>query len=185
MARLVYAAIASLDGYVADARGRFDWCAPDTEVHAFVNDLMRPIGTHLFGRRMYDVLAVWETIDTGRQQPEEVRDYARIWRAADKIVYSRTLDAVHTQRTTLERELDLDALRDLTRSSASDLSIGGPSLAALALRAGLVDDLHLFLSPVLVGGGLRALPDDLRLDLELVDQHRFTNGVIHLHHAAR
>jgi dihydrofolate reductase len=182
MGRLVYTAIASLDGYVADAQGRFEWCAPDEEVHAFVNDLERPIGTHLYGRRMYDVLAVWDTIDSGS---DATRDFAHIWRAADKIVYSRTLDAVSTGRTRLERDLDLDTMADRVRSSPTDVSIGGPTLAAVALRAGLVDDLHLFLSPVVVGEGLRALPADVRIDLELVDQHRFTNGVVHLHHQLR
>ena len=184
MGRLVYTAIASLDGYVADERGTFDWCAPDAEVHAFVNDLERPIGTHLYGRRMYEVLSVWETMDTGPEQDAVIRDYAQIWRAADKIVVSRTLDRVHTARTTLQTELDLDELRDRVRSSPSDVAIGGPTLAASALRAGLVDDLHLFLSPVVVGGGLRALPAGLRLDLELADQHRFANGVVHLHHVS-
>ncbi len=149
MGRLVYSAIASLDGYVADAQGRFDWCAPDEEVHAFVNDLERPIGTHLYGRRMYDVLAVWDTIGGGS---DVTVDFARIWRAADKVVYSRTLDAVSTGRTRLERELDLETLAERVRSSPTDVSIGGPTLAAPALRAGLVDDLHLLLSPVLVGG---------------------------------
>jgi dihydrofolate reductase len=185
VAKLIYSAIASLDGYVEDERGDFGWAAPDAEVHAFVNDLERPIGTHLYGRRMYEVLSVWETLDTGPEQAAEMRDYARIWRAADKIVYSRTLREVLTDRTTLETELDLDVLRDLVLSSPSDVAIGGPTLAAPALRAGLVDDLHLFLSPVVVGGGLRALPADLRLDLELVDQHRFANGVVHLHHVTR
>ena len=185
MGRLVYAAIASLDGYVADADGDFTWCAPDEEVHAFVNDLVRPIGTHLYGRRTYDVLAVWDTIDIGPDQPDAMRDFAVTWRAADKVVYSGTLGAVTTRRTRLERDLDPEALRGLVCESPTDVSIGGPTLAALALRAGLVDDLHLFLSPVTVGGGLRALPDDVRLDLELVEEHRFGNGVVHLHHRLR
>ena len=182
MAKLIYSAIASLDGYVEDAGGKFDWAAPDEEVHAFVNDLERPIGTHLYGRRMYDVLAVWDTIDGGS---DVTVDFARIWRAADKVVYSRTLDSVSTGRTRLERELDLDTLAERVRSSPTDVSIGGPTLAAPALRAGLVDDLHLLLSPVLVGGGLPALPSDVRRDLELVDEHRFANGVVHLHHRLR
>jgi dihydrofolate reductase len=185
MGRLVYAAIASLDGYVADVNGDFTWCAPDEEVHAAVNDLERGIGTQVLGRRMYDVLAFWDTVDTGPDQAPVMRDFARIWRSTDKIVHSRTLTAVTAGRTRLERGLDLGALRELVRTSPADVSIGGPTLAAPALRAGLVDDVHLFLSPVLVGGGLRALPDDVRLDLELVEERRFTNGVVHLHYRSR
>jgi dihydrofolate reductase len=184
MAKLIYAAIASLDGYVADSDGDFQWCAPDEEVHAAVNELERPIGTHLYGRRMYDVLQVWETMDTD-QEPPVIRDFAEIWRAADKVVYSRTLETVSTARTRIERELDPESLRRLKETSPSDLSIGGPELAAVALRAGLVDELHLFLAPVLVGGGNPALPDGLRLDLELIDVRRFASGFVHLHHAVR
>jgi dihydrofolate reductase len=180
MAKLIYAAISSLDGYVADADGNFDWCAPDAEVHAFVNDLERPIGTHLYGRRMYEVLAVWDTIDTGPDQAEVMRDYAGIWRAADKVVYSRTLTGVSTARTRLERDFDPEAVRVLKEEAVRDLGIGGPGLAACALRAGLVDEVHLFLSPVVVGGGTPALPGGLRLDLELVEQGRFGNGVVYV-----
>ncbi|MCW2844781.1 MAG: deaminase [Nocardioides sp.] len=184
MAGLIYAAIASLDGYVADTDGDFGWCAPDEEVHAAVNELERPIGTHLYGRRMYDVLQVWDTMDTG-SEPPVIRDFAQIWGAADKIVYSRTLETVSGARTRIERELDPDKLRRLKATSTRDLSIGGPELAAVALRAGLVDELHLFLAPVVVGGGNPALPDGLHLDLELVGVRRFASGFVHLHHAVR
>jgi dihydrofolate reductase len=180
MGKLVYSAIASLDGYVNDADGNFDWAAPDAEVHAFVNDQERPIGTYLYGRRMYETMAVWETMD----DPEPLmRDYAQIWRAADKVVVSRTLDEVSTPRTRLERELDPEAVRAL--KAHGDVSVGGPNLAAGALRAGLVDELHLFLNPVVVGGGTAALPDGLRAELELVGERRFANGVVHVHYRVR
>ncbi len=185
MGRLIYAAIASLDGYVADAEGNFDWCAPDAEVHAAVNELQRSSGLHLYGRRLYDVLAVWETIDTGPEQAAEMRDYAFMWRAADKVVYSRTLAEVATARTRIERDFDPVVVRDLVARADGDVSIGGAELAGQALRAGLVDELHLFLSPVLVGGGTPALPTDVRLDLELVGERRFAGGVVHLSHRVR
>ena len=183
MARLIYSAIASLDGYIADSDGTFDWAAPDEEVHAFVNDLERPIGTYLYGRRMYEVMAVWETMPTDDGQPPVMRDYTQIWRAADKIVYSRTLPAVSSARTRLERDLDVDAVRQLKASAASDLSVGGAGLAATLIAAGLVDELHLFLTPIVVGGGTAALPDDVRVELELLDEHRFAGGVVHLHYS--
>ena len=182
MTKLIYAAITSLDGYVADESGSFDWSAPDEEVHAFVNDLERPIGTYLYGRRMYDVMRFWETASTSSEEPAVMRDFAELWRATDKIVYSATLDEVSTERTRLEREFDPEAIRQLKASSTSDLSIGGPHLAAQALQAALVDEIHLFLNPVLVGGGNPALPDGLRVQLELLDEHRFVNGVVHLHY---
>jgi len=182
MAKLIYSAIASLDGYVEDADGAFEWAAPDEEVHAFVNDGERGVGTYLYGRRMYDVMRYWETAPTDAGQPSEMRDFAEIWRAADKIVYSRTLAAVSTARTRLQRDFDADAVRQLKDSAERDLTVGGPELAALALRAGLVDELHLFLTPVIVGGGNRALPDGIRVTLELVDERRFESGVVHLHY---
>jgi dihydrofolate reductase len=184
MARLQYAVLCSLDGYTADADGKFDWATPEEEVHAFVNDLERPVGTCLYGRKMYETLAVWQTI-RGPGHPAVENDYADIWRAADKVVFSTTLDAVTTPRTRLERTFDPEAVRQLKEDSGSDLGIGGSGLAAHALRAGLVDDIHHFLYPVVVGGGTRALPDDVRLDLELVDEHRFANGVVYLHHRRR
>ncbi len=180
-ARLVYSAIASLDGYVADASGTFDWAAPDEEVHAFVNDLERGVGTYLYGRRMYEVMSAWEHPDQIGDEPV-VQDYGRVWQSADKVVYSTTLDAVSTVRTRLERSFDPAAVRALVDGSDRDVSVGGPGLAAAAFRAGLVHDCHLLVVPVLVGGGTRALPDGVRLDLELVDEHRFTGGVVHLHH---
>jgi dihydrofolate reductase len=181
MAKLIYAAITSLDGYVADRDGSFDWAAPDEEVHAFVNELQRPIGTYLYGRRMYEVMAAWETMPTV-DEPPVMKDYAEIWQAADKIVYSTTLDAVSSARTRIERNFDADAVRQLKAASDSDLSVGGSRLAAHVIEAGLVDEYHLFLAPVVVGGGTRALPDGVRLSLELLDERRFRSGFVHLHY---
>ncbi len=180
MPKLIYQAIASLDGYVEDQEGNFDWAAPDGEVHAFVNDLERPIGTYLYGRRMYETMVYWETVNTGSDQPAVTRDFAEIWRAAEKIVYSRTLQTVSSARTRIECELDPDAVRSLKESCRADITIGGAELAGRALALGLVDECHLFLGPILVGGGKRALPDDIRAQLELLDEHRFRNGVVHL-----
>lgn len=179
MAKLHYTAITSLDGYVADADGRFDWSEPDEEVHAFVNDLERPIGTYLLGRRMYDVLVAWETMDTA-DEPPAMEDYAGIWRTADKIVYSRSLDVVTSAKTRLERSFDPDEIREMKTSAERDLSVGGPDLAAQAFRAGLVDEIQLFLAPVVVGGGTRALPGEVRLDLELLEERRFGNGTVYV-----
>ena len=182
MAKLIYSAITSLDGYVADEHGNFDWSAPDEEVHAFVNDLERPVGTYLYGRRTYDVMRYWETAPTSGDEPAVVRDFAGIWQAADKIVYSRTLEAVSSAKTRLERDFDPEAVRQLKASADRDLSVGGPSLAGQALEAGLVDEIHLFLNPVLVGGGNPALPDGVPAQLELLDERRFGSGVVHLHY---
>jgi dihydrofolate reductase len=184
MARLTYSAICSLDGYTVDEKGDFEWCAPDEEVHAAVNDLERPVGTYLYGRRMYDVLQVWQTIDTADASPV-IRDFAQIWRAADKVVYSRTLDEPSTPRTRIERELDVDAVRRFVDAADRDVSIGGPTLAAPLIRAGVVGDIDLFLAPVVVGGGTRALPDGVRLDLELVDERRFASGFVRLSYRRR
>ena len=181
MPKLIYSAITSLDGYVADESGSFDWAAPDDEVHAFINDLERPIGTYLYGRRMYDVMAVWETMHTVPDQSPVAYDFARIWQAADKMVYSKTLASVSTARTRIERTFDPDAVRHLKASAASDISVGGPELAAHAIRAGLIDECHLFLTPVVVGGGTSWLPGHVRLDLDLVDERRFASEVVHLH----
>ncbi|HLM16831.1 MAG TPA: dihydrofolate reductase family protein [Acidimicrobiia bacterium] len=184
MARLVFASLTSLDLYVNDVHGDFQWAEPDAEVHAFVNDLERPIGTYLYGRRLYEIMEVWETMDTSGEPPE-MRDYAQLWREADKVVYSTTLPDVTTPRTRLERAFDPDVVRALVEAADRDVSIGGPTLAASAFAAGLIDDVHLFLNPVMVGGGTRALPDGVSGDLELVDERRFANGVVHLHHRIR
>jgi dihydrofolate reductase len=180
MAKLIYSTIASLDGYVADEEGNFDWAAPDEEVHTFVNDLERPIGTYLYGRRMYEVMVFWETAQTA-DQPPSIRDYAEIWRAADKIVYSTTLEAVSSDRTRIERTFDPEAVREM-KATARDLSVGGPDLAAQAFKAGLVDECHLFLAPIVIGGGTQCLPHDVRLKLELLGERRFGNGMVHLHY---
>ena len=180
MAKLIYSAIASLDGYVADEDGNFDWAAPDEEVHAFVNDLARPLGTYLFGRRMYEVMVPWETMHTQPHQTPAIRDFTAIWQAADKVVYSRTLETVSSAKTRIERHFDPEAVRQLKAEAVRDLSVGGAELAAQALRAGLVDECQLFLNPVLVGGGKQSLPDGVRLELELLDERRFGNGVVHL-----
>ena len=181
MGRLIYSAIASLDGYVADEEGKFDWSKPDQEVHTAVNELVRPVGTHLYGRAMYEVLRVWETMDLAGQ-PRHIQDFAEIWRGADKVVYSRTLEEVPTARTRLERDFDPEAVRQLKAAAERDITVGGPRLAAEPLKAGLVDEIHLFLAPVVVGGGKQALPDGLRLGLELMDERRFANGTVHLHY---
>ncbi|MFL5894294.1 MAG: dihydrofolate reductase family protein [Thermoleophilaceae bacterium] len=182
MAKLIYSAITSLDGYVADEHGDFDWAAPDAEVHGFVNDLERPVGTYLYGRRMYEVMAYWETVPD--DEPDVIRDFAEIWQAADKIVYSKTLEDVSSARTRIERELDPEAVRKLKAKARRDITVGGPELAGQAIAAGLVDEYQLLITPVIVGGGKRALPDDLRLQLELLDERRFGNGVVFLRYGA-
>jgi dihydrofolate reductase len=182
MARLIYSAITSLDGYVADEEGTFDWAAPDEEVHAFINDLERPVGTYLYGRRMYDTMLYWETAHTLADQSGVARDFTAIWQAADKIVYSRTLDTVSSARTRIERDFAPEAIRQLKARAGRDISVGGPHLAAHAIKAGLVDELQLFLTPILVGGGNQALPRNIRVRLELLDERRFSNGVVYLHY---
>ena len=182
LAKLIYSAIMSLDGYVADKDGKFDWAAPDEEVHTFVNDLERKMGTHLYGRRMYEVMAFWETAHTLPDEPLVFKEYAEIWQAADKVVYSRSLEAVTTQRTRLDREFNPAAIRQMKAEADRDISVGGPYLAAAAIKAGLVDEYHFFVTPIVVGGGNPALPDDVLVKLELVDDHRFGNGTMHLHY---
>jgi dihydrofolate reductase len=184
MAKLIYSAITSLDGYVADEDGNFDWAAPDEEVHSFVNDLERSVGTYLYGRRIYEVMVYWETALTLPDQPPVVEDFAKIWQAADKIVYSKTLEAVSSSRTRIERDFDAEAVRQMKASAGRDISVGGPDLAAQAIKAGLVDECHLFLTPIVVGGGKQSLPDNVRLKLELLDERRFGNGMVHLHYRA-
>lgn len=185
MAKLIYTTISSLDGYVADERGNFDWAEPDEEVHRFVNDLERSHGTYLYGRRLYEVMAVWDNPETFAPWPAFAQDFAALWRAADKVVYSTTLASVQTGRTRLERTFDPEAVRLMKAAAERDLTIGGPTLAAQAIRAGLVEEFHQFVNPVVVGGGTRFLPDGVRLDLELLDERRFGNGVVHLHYRAR
>jgi dihydrofolate reductase len=185
VAKLIYAALTSLDGYVADDKGNFDWAEPDEELHRFVNEMERTVGTYLYGRRMYETMVFWETAHTLENAPRYIRDYTAIWQDTDKIVYSTTLDKVSSERTRIERTFDLGTVRELKTSVSADISIGGPNLAAQALTAGLVDECHLFINPVVVGSGNRALPSDARISLELLDERRFGNGVVHLHYRVK
>jgi dihydrofolate reductase len=181
MAKLIYAAITSLDGYVEDEGGNFDWAVPDEEVHTFVNDLVRPAGTYLYGRRMYETMVAWETMPTAGQPPF-ARDFAEIWQAADKIVYSKTLKTVSSARTRIERDFDPEAVRQMKELTGRDITVGGADLAAQAIKAGLVDEYHLIVSPIVVGGGKQSLPNNVLLRLELLAERRFGNGVVHLHY---
>lgn len=185
MAKLIYSLIMSLDGFVADRDGNFDWGEPDAEVHTFLNELLRPVGTHLYGRRLYEVMAAWEDPDAFAAEPDYVQDFAQLWKAADKVVFSRTLAQPSTERTRIEREFDADAVRRLKTEAGQDLIIGGPDLAASAIRAGLVDEFQMFLSPLAVGDGKKFFPDDVRLRLELLDERRFGNGVVYLRYRNR
>jgi dihydrofolate reductase len=185
MTKLIYAAICSLDGFIEDATGKFDWATPSDEVHQFVNDLQRPVGHYLYGRRMYETMAAWETDPELAASSPVTEDFAKIWQAAEKTVFSRTLQATPTRRTRIERSFDAGAIRDLKARSDRDLSIGGAELAARAFAAGLVDECHLFLAPIAVGAGKPALPRDLRLELELVDERRFADGMVHLRYRTR
>jgi dihydrofolate reductase len=182
MGRLTYLAIMSLDGFIEDQDGGFDWAAPDEEVHRFVNELVREAGTYLYGRRMYETMAIWETEPGFAAESPTMRDFAAIWQAAEKIVYSRTLETVATGRTRLERDFNPEAIQKLKATSGQEILIGGPELAAQAFGARLVDECHLILAPVVVGGGKRGLPDQLRLELELLAEQRFGNGMVHLHY---
>jgi dihydrofolate reductase len=184
MAKLIYSAIVSLDGYVADEDGNFGWAEPDEEVHAYVNDLMRGVGTYLYGRRMYEVMTAWETLELA-DQPPVMRDFAELWRAADKVVYSRTLETPSSARTRIEREFDPDAVRALKASAGSDLGVGGSELGSQTVAAGLVDECHLFLAPIVVGGGQRALSEGVRVELELLDERRFRGGMVHLRYRTK
>jgi dihydrofolate reductase len=185
MAKLIYSSIISLDGYVADQNGNFDWAAPDEEVHTYVNDLEPQIGTYLYGRRMYEVMVYWETAHTVTHQPKFVQEFAEIWQAAEKVVYSKTLQAVSSARTRIERDFDPEAVRTMKAAAGRDISVGGPALAAQAMNAGLVDECHLFVAAMIVGGGKRSFPDNLRMTLELLDERRFSNGMVHLHYRTR
>jgi dihydrofolate reductase len=177
---LIYSMIASLDGYIADKEGNFDWAVPDDEVHTFINDLERPVGTYLYGRRMYETMVGWETDPALAAQSPIMRDFVKIWQAADKIVYSKTLDTVSTARTRIERAFDPEAVRRLKERAGHDMTIAGPELAAHAFKAQLVDQLHLFVAPSIVGGGKQSLPNDVRVQLELLDERSFGNGMVYL-----
>jgi dihydrofolate reductase len=185
MAKLIYSAIMSLDGYIADEDGNFDWAAPDDEVHAFINDLERPIGTYLYGRRMYEVMVYWETALIAPDQSPVFQDFARIWQAADKVVYSKTLGRVSSARTRIERDFDPEAVRALKATAGRDLTLGGPDLAAQAIKTGLVDEWQLFVVPIVVGGGKSALPKNVRVKLELLEERRFGSGVVFLRYRTR
>ncbi len=180
MARLIYSAISSLDGYIEDRDGNFDWAMPDEEVHAFINNLERTVGTYLLGRRMYETMMVWETDPNLAADSLLTQDFAQIWQAAEKIVYSRTLESASTRKTQIERDFDPEAIKQLKKTVQQDISIGGPELAAHAFRAGLIDECHLFLAPISVGGGKPSLPDKVRLELELLEERRFRNGMVFL-----
>jgi dihydrofolate reductase len=182
MAKLVYAAITSLDGYTADDNGNFDWSAPDPEVFAYINDLERQYGTHLYGRKMYETMVYWETFDAAEDQPPYLRDFTQIWRSATKVVYSRTLAGVSSANTRIERAFDPGAVRRMKETAGHDMSVGGPDLAGQAMAAGLLDELHLFVTPVTVGGGTPALSAHVRANLKLEGMDRFENGVVHLHY---
>lgn len=184
MGKLIYSAIMSLDGYIEDEDGTFDWAVPDDEVHTFINDLERPVGTYLYGRRMYETMMGWETDPDLAAQSDLMRNFAEIWQAADKIVYSRSLKTVSTARTRIERDFDPDLVLQMKASAARDLTVGGPHLAAHAFKAGLVDECHLFVTPVVVGGGKQSLPGNVRLELELLDGRRFGNGMVYLRYRA-
>jgi dihydrofolate reductase len=185
MGKLIYSTITSLDGYVADKDGNFDWAAPDEEVHTFFNDLERKVGTYLYGRRMYEVMRYWETAHALTDQPSFMQDFAKIWRAADKIVYSKTLETASSARTRIERDFYPDTVRRMKAQAERDISVGGPGLATQAFKTGLVDECQLFVTPIVVGGGKRSLPNDVRLELELLDERRFEGGVVHLHYSTR
>jgi dihydrofolate reductase len=182
MAKPIYSAITSLDGYVADEDGSFDWAVPDEEVRTLVNDLERPVGTYLYGRRMYEVMVGWETGHTFADQRPVMADFAQIWHASDRIVYSRTLETVSSARRRIEREFDPEAVQQMTANAARDITVGGAEFAAQTIKAGLVDECHRLVTPILVGGGKQSLPDNVRVKLELLDERRFGNSVVHLHY---
>lgn len=184
MANLIYSAISSLDGYIEDTNGKFDWAMPDDEVHRFINNLERAAGTYLYGRRMYETMMGWETDPRLADVSPLMADFAEIWQAADKIVFSRTLQTVSTRKTRIERNFDPEAIRQLKQSAARDILIGGPALAGHAFRSGLIDECHLFLTPILVGGGKPSLPDNVRLELELLEERSFCNGMVFLRYRA-
>jgi dihydrofolate reductase len=183
LAKLIYTAITSLDGYVADEFDKFDWAVPSEAVHNYINELERPIGSYLYGRRLYEVMVGWETVHAESDQPPYIRDYATIWQTAEKTVYSKSMERVSSSRTRIERDFDPDKIRMMKETSVRNLSIGGPNIAAQAIKAGLVDEYHFFVTPILVGGGKQCLPEKVRLKLELLDECRFDNGMVHIHYA--
>ena len=185
MAKLIYAALTSLDGYVADEAGNFDWAVPDEAVHAFINGLSRPIGTYLYGRKMYETMAVWETPDVFADGAPVLLEFAQIWQAAEKVVYSTTLQTVSTGKTRLERRFEPDVVRRLKASATRDVAVGGPTLAGHAIRAGLVDEYHQFIAPIIVGGGKPYLPGNVHVKLELLDERSFENGMVHVRYRAK
>lgn len=180
MAKLIYHTNMSLDGFIEDEDGKFDWAVPTEEVHRFINDLLRPVGTHLYGRRLYETMAVWETDPAFAAGMPYIRDFAQIWHAADKIVYSKSLEAPFTTRTRIERDFDPETVRQMKASAKLDMIVGGAELAAQAFKAGLVDEFHLILAPVVIGSGKPALPRQFRLNLELQEERRFENGMLYL-----
>jgi dihydrofolate reductase len=180
MAHSIYIANTSLDGYTEDMDGKFDWTTPEEEGFSFITNIVRAIGTHIYGRRMYQTMMVWETDPNLAAESPLRRDFAELWQAADKIVYSRTLEAVSTRRTQVERNFDPEAIRQLKKAVEQDVLIGGPELAAQAFQSGLIDECHLFIAPIILGGGKQSLPDNVRLELELLEERRFRNGVVYL-----
>jgi dihydrofolate reductase len=182
VAKLIFSAITSLDGYVEDERGNFDLGAPDEEVHSFVNDLERPVGTYLYGRRMYETMVYWETAQALVDQRPCSREFTEIWQAADKIIYSESLKIVSSAKTRIERRFDPKAIQRMKSIQERDITVGGPNLAAQAFKAGLVDEYQLFLTPVVLGGGKPSLPNDLRVECELLSERRFRSGVVFLHY---
>jgi dihydrofolate reductase len=178
--KLIYSMLASLDGYIADEDGNFDWAVPDDEVHSFINDLERPVDTYLYGRRMYATMVAWEAVHTRAGQPRAILDFARIWQAANKVVYSRTLETVSSARTQIKRDFDPEEVRQMKAQTGGDMTVGGPELAVYAFKAQLIDELHLFIAPIVVGGGKQSLPNNVRLKLELSDERCFGNGMVYL-----
>jgi dihydrofolate reductase len=185
VSKLIYSVITSLDGFVADEAGKFEWAEPDESVHSFINDLERSVGTYLYGRRMYEVMSWWETTGDSGEGPRHIEEFAHLWRAADKVVYSSTLSTVSTARTRVERDFHAESIRTLKAESDSDISIGGPTLAAAAIAAGLVEEYQLFVAPVIVGGGLKAFSDGVREDVELLGERRFEAGFVYLNYRSR
>jgi dihydrofolate reductase len=182
--KLIYSMLASLDGYIADEDGKFDWAVPDDEVHSFINDLEQPVDTYLYGRRMYETMVAWETMHTRADQPRAIVEFAHIWQAANKVVYSRTLATVASARTQIKRDFDPEEVRQMKAQPGGDMTVGGPELAVYAFKAQLIDELHLFIAPIVVGGGKQSLPNNVRLKLELIDERRFGNGMVYLRYRA-